>query len=89
MYLDTEMQRRSGSRRVSSNSTRMIVATEQSVEAEKEYNESLKEVKEFNEEHDGNFPGSFLKWKDDKIQSNLKDLVNLIFGEIEYEKHTR
>ena len=75
LYPDKEL--RDGSEKA----CRLIVATEQSIEAERQYNEALEEVKKFNFEHNGNFPGSFLAWKNDIIQSNLNDLINLTFGD--------
>lgn len=71
-----------GLREGAEKSCRLIVATERFIEAEKEYDKALDEARKFSLEHDGNFPGSFLAWKNDIIQSKLKDLINLIFGDL-------
>lgn len=60
---------------------KMIVTTEQLINAEKNYNDAKKELNTYLDEHNGNFQGSFLIQRNDKILSDLKSLIILTFGE--------
>ena len=60
---------------------RMIVATEKLMNTKLEYLSVQKKLSERVEKCIGNFPGSFLKWKDDMLLSNLRDLMNFTFGD--------
>ena len=60
---------------------RLIVATEKLMNAKLECLDVQKKSEEHLKKCIGNFPGSFLKWKDDIISSNLRDLINFTFGD--------
>jgi len=59
----------------------MILATERLVNAEKDYEDVQKEIKAYLEKHNGNFKGSFLIPRNNKILSDLKNLIDFTFGE--------
>jgi len=59
----------------------LIVTTEQLINAEKNYKDAQKEINDYLKEHNSNFRGSFLIPINNKILSDLKNLINLTFGE--------
>ena len=60
---------------------KMIIATERLVNAEKNFKDAQKEIKAYLEKYNGNFRGSFLISRNDKILSDFKNLINLTFGD--------